>query len=381
MAPLAGEAFKRALLEQARALGLDAVGVCDAAPFEDERRYLATRTPNPFEHPVIDERVEPQFVLQGAQSIVACAISYHTPDVPQPEGLFGWLSRYCRGLDYHEVLTRRLEALARWIEAQSPGARAVTHVDIGAPLDRAIAARAGLGRLGKSTLLIVPRLGTMTFLGEVFTTVALPPDDAAAWSPCGSCTRCLDACPTGALTPWQLDHEACLGYHNQMVGFIPEQFREALGNRLFGCDTCQDVCPYNRAALSGLHPEFAPLDEPGAWLDLEALLAMTPAEFERQFAPTAAAWRGLETLQRNALVALGNSGDAAALAPLARALSSESPLLRGHAAWALAQLTCENLSAPPVRPLLEARLAIETDADVRRELTRAIARLEEKLCS
>ncbi|HEY9724341.1 MAG TPA: 4Fe-4S double cluster binding domain-containing protein, partial [Oscillatoriaceae cyanobacterium] len=191
------------------------------------------------------------------------------------------------------------------------------------------------------------------------------------------------ACPTGALTPWQLDHEACLGYHNQMEGFIPEQYRQALGNRMFGCDTCQDVCPYNRAALSGLHPEFAPLEEPGAWLDLEALLAMTPEEFERQFAPTAAAWRGLETLQRNALVVLGNSGDAGAFEPLARALGSESPLLRGHAAWGIGELLSRpsEMDFEHALELLQKRLSTERDEDVRHELTRAIARLKESPCN
>lgn len=361
----------------ARSIGLDLVGITTAQPFEPEREALVAREAgpglNPFEHPVVADRVEPERLLPGAQAIVAVGMSYAMPDPPAEDApeLSGWLSVYCRGLDYHQLLEDRMGRVAAWLEARVPGSASYVHVDIGPPMDRAVAARAGLGKFGKSTLLIAPGFGTWTFLGEVYTTVALEPDAPLAFNPCGSCTRCLDACPTDALTPWQLDWRKCLGYLNQMDGAIPREYREVMGDRLFGCDDCQTVCPYNRTAATGLHPEFAPRDGIGARPDLAGLLAMDEPEFERLYGPTAAAWRGLEAVQRNALVALGNSGQSASIAPALEALESPSALLRRHAAWALGQLM--EWSPAEVGEALSRRLAVETDEAVIEELTQALA--------
>ena len=267
--------------------------------------------------------------------------------------------------------------LARWLEQQVPGARCVVHTDTGAPLDRAIAQRAGLGRFGKSTLLITPGLGTWTFLGEIFTTVVLTPDARADWNVCGSCTRCLDACPTGCLTPWQIESTRCLGFLNQSSGDIPREFRTVMGDRLFGCDDCQDVCPYNRVAARGLHQEFAPRAELNPGPDLVRLLDMDQTEFERVIGPTAAAWRGSRTLQRNALVALGNSGDADALAPLMSKLDHASPKLRAHAAWGLGRLATLVPSVASIAvEALSARLEQEPDQNVQQEISLALAELD-----
>jgi epoxyqueuosine reductase len=237
-----------------------------------------------------------------------------------------------------------------------------------------VAVRAGLGKFGKSTLLIAPGFGTWTFLGEVYTTVALEPDPPANFNPCGSCTRCMDACPTGAIADWQLDWRKCLGYVNQMDGAIPREYREVMGNRLFGCDDCQTVCPYNRTAAIGLHPEYAPRPGIGAHPDLAGLLALDEPGFETLYGPTAAAWRGLEAVQRNALVALGNTGRTEALSPLLAALDNERPLLRRHAAWGLGRLAgLVPTLAAPVQAVLTARLADEPDPDVLSELHDALA--------
>jgi epoxyqueuosine reductase len=190
----------RALKAYARGLGLDLVGVASAEPFDAERALLEERQasglgPNPFEVADIQPRVEPERLLPGTRAIVAAGLSYLMPDEPAPESGSprGWLSRYCRGLDYHEVLGERLEQVAAWLEAAVPGSRTFVHVDTAAPLDRAVAERAGLGRLGKSTNLIAPPFGTWVFLGEVYTTIPLVPDEPATRQVCGSCTRCLDA--------------------------------------------------------------------------------------------------------------------------------------------------------------------------------------------
>jgi epoxyqueuosine reductase len=342
------DALKTALKAQAKSLGFDVVGIATATPFARERAYLTQRAsaPNPFEWPDQEARTEPQKILPGVQAIVAVGMTYLMSEAPAPsDPLHGWLSRYCRGLDYHELMETRLRALADWLIAAVPDSRAYAHVDVGAPLDRAVAARAGLGRFGKSTQLISRGFGGWTFLGELFTTVPLPPDAPESWNVCGACRRCLDVCPTQALRPWEIDANRCLGYINQMDGDIPEDLRALLGNRLFGCDDCLTVCPYTHTAARDVHPEFAPLPEPGAHPDLRALLAMDETEFTRVYGSTAAAWRGLEILQRNAVVALGNSGVESARPLLQQALQSPSALLRRHAAWALARLD-ETVSLP-----------------------------------
>jgi epoxyqueuosine reductase len=334
--------LENALRAQAYSLGFDVVGIAAATPFEREHTYLAQRStaPNPFEWPDLQARTQPAQILPGVRSIIAVGMSYLMSDPPDPPPpLHGWLSRYCRGQDYHHLMQTRLEQLSAWLQAQVPGTCCVVHVDVGAPLDRAIAERAGLGRFGKSTQLISRGLGPWTFLGELFTTLALSQDHVAHWNVCGTCQRCIDACPTQALRPWEIDANRCLGYINQMEGDIPEAFRPLMGARLFGCDDCLEVCPYSIHAARDLHPEYAPLPEPGAYPDLAALLAMDEATFAQTYGATAAAWRGLETLQRNALIALGNSANAAARPLLEQALHASSPLLRRHAAWALAHLT------------------------------------------
>jgi epoxyqueuosine reductase len=373
-------AIEAARKDQARHLGFDSVGIAHALPFVREQTYLESRSangiePNPFEWPDLHARIDPRDVLPDVQSIVAVGMSYLMPEDDHPHStLSGWFSRYCRGLDYHTMLDERMTQLARWLETQAPGARCVVHTDTGAPLDRAIAERAGLGRFGKSTLLVTRGLGTWTFLGEIFTTIALTSDEAADWNVCGSCTRCLDACPTACLSPWQIDSTRCLGFLNQSSGDIPREFRAPMGDRLFGCDDCQDVCPYNRVAARGLHEEFAPRDGLNPGPDLIQLLDMDQPEFERVIGPTAAAWRGLRTLQRNALVALGNSGDADALAPLISKLDHLSPKLRVHAAWGLGRLAA---LVPGVASIalerLSARLDEEPDEHVREEIRIALA--------
>lgn len=369
------EQLKVFALEEA---GLDLIGIAPADPFLVEKERLERRLerghgPNPYEHQNIAERVSPDALLPGARSLIAGGLSYLHPDEPEPDGkLRGWLSRYCRGLDYHQILKERLRKVAAWLEQQVPGARTLVHVDTGPPLDRAVAERAGIGKFGKHTMLISPRWGTWTFLGEIITDVALPPDQPVE-AACGSCTLCIDACPTGCLTEWNMDANRCLSYVTQMKGIIPEEFRDVMGDRLFGCDDCQDVCPYNRKAAASRHQEFTAVPELGARPSLLQMMAMTKGDFRRWFEPTAAGWRGKTTIQRNAVIALGNSGDPDALEPLLAALTGESQVIRAHAAWALGRLARR---APEVAPAateaLERARARETDPTVQLEVNNAL---------
>ncbi len=377
--------LKREMKAHAAQIGMDLVGVAPADPFLREQQLLEERRerghgPNPYEHQVIAERVYPEQWLPGVRSIIACGISYYHPDAPPPPGggpaLRGWLSRYCRGRDYHQILKERILRLAAWLEERAPGHRHLAYVDTGPPLDRAVAERAGIGKFGKHTNLITREYGTWVFLGELLTTLPLPPDEPVPPA-CGDCTLCIDACPTGALTEWRLDANRCLSYITQMKGIIPPEYREAMGNRLFGCDDCQDVCPYNRRARPSPHPEFAPAAELGGGQpDLLQIMAMTGSEFRRLFEPTAAGWRGKTTIQRNAVIALGNSGDPAALPALVAALGSESEVIRAHAAWALGRLArLAPDTAPAARQALEGRAAREAAAPVLVELKAALESL------
>lgn len=396
--------------EYARSIGLDLIGVASAEPFLEEkdrleRRQAEGRGPNPYEPQEIAPRVYPEQLLPGVQAIIAAGISYlqseeedaarpnqrsstahpgaaHPSGAPSSGGadhspaLRGWLSRYCRGEDYHPLLKAKLTQVAAWLEAQAPGARTLVHVDTGPPLERAVAERAGIGKFGKHTNLITPQYGTWVFLGEILTDLPLPPDQPGV-AACGACTLCINACPTQCITEWNLDANRCLSYITQMKGIIPVEYREVMGRRLFGCDDCQTVCPYNRRARPGLHPEFAPRPEVGAEPDLLQIMSMTKSDFRRWFEPTAAGWRGKTTLQRNAIIALGNSGDPAAFEPLARSLESESQVIRAHAAWALGRLARQVPAlVPGARKHLTQRRAVELDPAVRVEIDTTLEALD-----
>jgi epoxyqueuosine reductase len=378
-------ALKARLLAYGREVGLDLLGVAPAEPFLTDKERLHRRKeqglgPSPYEFQEIDQRVYPELLLPGVQSILAAGISYLMEDAPPPpEGgpaLKGWLSRYCRGLDYHQILKERLTKVAQWLEQEVPGCKTLVYVDTGPPLDRAVAERAGVGKWGKNTMLITREYGTWVFLGEMLTDLALPPDTPTL-AACGSCRLCLDACPTQCLDEWTMDANRCLSYVTQMKGIIPAEYREVMGNRLFGCDDCQDVCPYNKKARRGMHAAFAPNPEVGAEPDLLQLMAMTKGDFKRWFEPTAAGWRGKTTIQRNAVIALGNSGHPSALEPLTRALASDSQPVRAHAAWALgrlARLAPEVASA--ARDALRHGQAREQDPAVSLEIATALESIQ-----
>jgi epoxyqueuosine reductase len=344
----------------ARALGFDAVGVAPADPpphagflrewlargYAGEMAWIARRA---------EEREDPRRVLPGARSIVAVAVVYDEATRGEPAsearseaesgGVLGRVARYAGGADYHDVLGRRLGSLASAIEALAPGARTRSYVDTGPVLERPVAARAGLGWIGKNTLLIHPRLGSYLFLGVVLTDLALAAD-APEPDHCGSCRACLDACPTDAFPePFVLDASRCLSYTTiELRSAIPEPLREAQADWVFGCDVCQQVCPWNTRARravpedeGGMRAELAPR-EPWRSPALAALLELDErawAEAARGTALRRAKWRGL---LRNALVAAGNSGDRALVPALRRHAEGDDTLLAEHARWALARL-------------------------------------------
>lgn len=314
--------------------GFHRVGFTDHEVLEKERAFLEKRGAGPFEPEVLPPRTDPSAWLPGAQTVIAVALSYHHSEPESPSGAHGRLSKYCRGLDYHDLMLERLEKVGAHLKRQYQ-AESRCFVDTGPPLERPFAEKAGLGRLGKNTNLILPKLGSWVFLGLLVTDLAVSPDKPAEYSICGSCTLCLDACPTQCLTEWELDSRNCLGYLNQKFGEIPEQHRVAMDDWLFGCDICQTVCPHNVKAQSGLTPEFEALEKPGAFPSLLEMVKMTEEQFEQWFKPTAADWRGPETLRRNALVALGNCECEEAVEVLLVALEDGAD---EHGQWAAGRL-------------------------------------------
>jgi epoxyqueuosine reductase len=340
------ERLAAAVKAQARALGFDACGITGASPpataprFENwlsaghhgEMAYLARHAAR---------RVDPRQGLPGLRSVVCLAVSYQRDPgpPPPPPSLAGVVARYARFTDYHDVLAARLRELSGFVNRLGgPEAHSLWYVDTGPILERDLAQRAGLGFIGKHTNLLSRTLGNWCFLAEILTTVALAPDPPER-NRCGTCTRCLDACPTRAfVAPFVLDARRCLSYLTiEHKGSIPLELRPALGTRIFGCDDCLAVCPWNRFARAGRmmrEQVRADLETP----DLLALLRLDAAAFKVRFAGTPIARAKRRGLLRNVGVALGNLGDSAALPALRQAAEDPDPLIAEHARWAVHQI-------------------------------------------
>ncbi len=293
----------------------------------------------------VARRQDPRIILPEVQTVICVGLDYAT--TPLPEALAsdparGRISNYAWRRDYHDVMTPRLEGLGDWLAANSAeSVRSRAYVDTGAVLERAFAEQAGLGFVGKNTMLIGPQRGSYFFLGELLTTVPLAQEiEGGARPSCGTCTRCLSACPTDAFPrPYVLDARRCISYLTiELKGAIPLALRPQLGNWVYGCDVCQAVCPFNRFALDSAESAFTP-----ATIDQQApplldLLTLDEAGFGERFADSPIARIGRERLVRNACVAAGNWGSDSAEGPLRALLTDPSELIREHATWALQQI-------------------------------------------
>jgi epoxyqueuosine reductase len=279
------------------------------------------------------------------------------------------VARYARGRDYHNVMGKRLRRLARRIVAAYPQVRTRVYVDTGPVLERELAARAGLGVAGKNTMLLHPEAGSYFLLGELVTSLEVAPEVRLA-DLCGSCSRCLEACPTGALAePYRLDSRRCISYWTiEHRGAIPEPVRAELGEWVFGCDVCQEACPLNEAPRSTADPAFEPAT-PRLELDLGALLDLDEATYRLVFQGSPMQRARRQGLRRNAAVAMGNRRDPRYTAPLGRALEDDDPVVRAHAAWALGRIG----GAEALHRLREAR-QLEASPAVATEIDAAMAR-------
>ena len=358
----------------------------------------------------VEKRQDPGQILPNARSLVVVAMNYLCPDPDPAPGDAddnghggthdarysdaprvtngsalddphdartggsprGKIARYARGDDYHDVMKEKLHALLGFIRDRA--GRPVegrVYVDTGPVLEREFAVRAGLGWFGKHTNLIHKRVGSWLLIGEILLDIELDLDRPAS-DHCGTCTLCIEACPTDAIVePYVVDSRRCISYHTiELKGAIPPEYRAAMGDRVFGCDDCQDVCPWNRRAPETGHSAFVsrPWNEKP---DLIEMLGLTPEDFRTRFRGSPVKRTKRRGLLRNAAVALGNTKDPGAIPALAEALGDDEPLVRGHAAWALG-----NVGGGRARAALEEARKTEEDPGVIEEIDRALAACE-----
>ncbi len=344
--PSKWDQLKSEIKAAAPSLGIDDIGFATAEPFLFLKSLLQDHRDkgyeSGFEEPDLDKRTVPALKSGEPMSIIAIAVAYPSkmqePPKSEPGERRGILSRASWGRDYHHVLREALEKLEHYIRERVPEAVLESMVDTGVLVDRAVAERAGIGFSGKNCSIISPKWGSWIYLGEMVTNIPFP-SDTPVQEGCGDCTKCIDACPTGALVgPGELNAQACISYLTQTKGFLDDNYMTKIGNRLYGCDTCQIVCPHNRGKNWDHRPELLPDPEIAKPL-LLPILDLSNRGFKDKFGTSSSAWRGKMPIQRNAIIGLGNFKEPAAIPKLKDILMNESrPELRGTAAWALGRI-------------------------------------------
>jgi epoxyqueuosine reductase len=312
-----------------------------------------------------ERRADPRMLWAGVRSVIMLGVNYGPDEDPLAilqSRTRGAISVYAQGDDYHDLIKKRLKALARWL-VDTAGGEVKVFVDTAAVMEKPLAQAAGLGWLGKHTNLVSREFGSWLFLGAIFTTLDLPRDETDT-DHCGSCQACLDICPTAAFpAPYKLDARRCISYLTiENKGPIPPEFRKAIGNRIYGCDDCLAVCPWNKFAQQGRETKLAARDELRA-PSLADLADLDDAGFRARFTKSPVKRIGRDRFIRNVLIAIGNSNDGALAVKAQRLLGDESPLVRGAAVWALSQL----LEGKEFKSLAASSISSETDETVRAE--------------
>ena len=368
---LAPAELKENLASEARALGFDCMGITDPDAIAEAGRYfrefieagahgdmdwLAARP---------ERRSDPRVLWPGVRSVIMLGVNYGPDENPLAilaQRSRGAISVYAQGDDYHDVIKKRLKALARWLVASS-GEEVKVFVDTAAVMEKPLAQAAGLGWQGKHTNLVSRQLGSWLFLGAIFTAAKLP-RDAGDTDHCGSCRACLDVCPTAAFpAPYKLDARRCISYLTiENKGPIPREFRQAIGNRIYGCDDCLAVCPWNKFAKAGHEAKLSPREKLRA-PSLSSLARLDDAAFRNLFAKSPVKRIGRDRFIRNVLIAIGNSNDPSLATEAERLLADANPLVRGAAVWALSQL----LDDGAFKALASRAAVAETDATVQTE--------------
>ncbi|MBU8915781.1 tRNA epoxyqueuosine(34) reductase QueG [Neobacillus sp. 114] len=369
------QTLKQEIIAYSKEIGIDKIGFTTADPFTELKNRLIRQQElgyqSGFEEPDIEKRTTPALIMNGAQSIISIALAYPSKMTYRVESKKGErrgiYARASWGQDYHHIIKDRLQKLEEFILMKVPEAQLKSMVDTGELSDRAVAERAGIGWSGKNCAIITPEFGSYVYLGEMITSIPFEPDSLVE-DQCGSCTKCLEACPTGALIQGgQINAQRCVSFLTQTKGFIPDEFREKIGNRIYGCDSCQTACPHNKGKNFHFHAEMEPDPEAVKPL-LKPILKLSNREFKNRFGYLAGSWRGKKPIQRNAMIALAHFKDETAVDDLIEVLENEaSPVARGTAAWALGKIGGDSAEAALVKALDH-----EADIEVRNEIEKGL---------
>ncbi|MDM5297302.1 tRNA epoxyqueuosine(34) reductase QueG [Bacillus pumilus] len=374
--------LKEELIQYAKEIGVDKIRFASADTFDSLKDRLILHESlgylSGFEEPDIEKRTNPALLLPKAKSIVAIALAYPSKMKGAPrstkDARRGIFCRASWGTDYHVVLKKKLDMLEEFLRSKHEDIRTKSMVDTGELSDRAVAERAGIGFSAKNCMIITPEFGSYVYLAEMITNVPFEPDEKIE-DQCGTCNKCVDSCPTGALVnPGQLNSQRCISFLTQTKGFLPDEFRSKIGNRLYGCDTCQTVCPINKGKDFHLHPEMEPDPEIAKPL-LKPLLTISNREFKEKYGHISGSWRGKKPIQRNAILALAHFKDTSALPDLIELMHKDPrPVIRGTAAWAIGKIgDREQLSE------LEKALERESDEEAKQEVEKGIQFLQTPL--
>jgi len=374
--------LKQEIIEYSKTIGIDKIGFASASPFTELKDKLIRQQElnyqSGFEEPDIEKRVNPSLIFDNPRSIISIALAYPSKmkvTVRSKRGeRRGIFCRASWGTDYHVILRDRLAKLEAFIQSKIPEAKCKSMVDTGELVDRGVAERAGIGWSGKNCSIITPEYGSYVYLGEMITNLPLEPD-VPMEDQCGTCNKCVDACPTGALVQGgQLNANKCIAFLTQTKGFLPDEFRTKIGNRLYGCDTCQTVCPVNKGKDFHFHEEMEPDPEIVKPL-LRPLLFISNKEFKEKYGSISGSWRGKKPIQRNAIIALAHYKDETAIPDLIKVMREDSrPVIRGTAAWALGKIG----ASPDILEVLLTAREREQDEEVLKEIDKGIALIKEK---
>ncbi len=337
--------LKQKLIKYANDIGIDKIGFTSAEPFYELEQYLIQQQELGYESGLEEKnfkkRIEPSFSLKNAESIISIAVAYpskHNDSTLTDEGLRGFVTCSAWGLDYHLVLEDKLKRLCDFLKEQKPKAEYVYMTDRGVLSDKAVAERAGIGWIGKNSLLITSEYGSYVFLGEIITNIKIP-EDKPMLDECGDCTICLVSCPNNAIVASkQINSKKCLSFLTQKKNIIEDQYLSKMGNRIYGCDTCQQVCPKNKG-INSIHQKQFLSDRELLEPLIKPLLRISKNEFNNKWGHTAAGWRGKTTIQRNAIISLANLKDESAVMEIRELLIGDNrEIIRYISAWALGSI-------------------------------------------
>jgi epoxyqueuosine reductase len=374
------QTLKDEIIAYSKTIGIDKIGFTTSSPFTELKdrliRQQELQYQSGFEEPDIEKRTNPSLLLDDSRSIISIALAYPTKmknrvtsKAGERRGIF---CRASWGMDYHHIVRDRLQKLEAFISSRAADARYKSMVDTGELVDRAVAQRAGIGWSGKNCSIITPEFGSFVYLGEIITNIPFEPDTPIE-DQCGDCTKCIEACPTGALIQGgQINAQRCIAFLTQTKDFIDDEFREKIGNRLYGCDSCQTACPKNKGKDVHFHLEMEP-DPELVKPFLLPLLTIGNREFKERFGSLSGSWRGKKPIQRNAVIALAHFKDKTAIPDLVQVLNKDPrTVMRGTAAWAIGKIGGNTA----LDALYKAKTN-EKDEGVLREIEKGLRHIEE----